>query len=48
MIRRRSNPSKDMIIGNINNDIRIIDKEDILYMFNNKKVGTRTKFKVFR
>lgn len=48
MIRRRSNPSKDMIIGNINDDIHVIDKEDILYMFSNKKVGTRTKFRIFK
>jgi hypothetical protein len=48
MIRRRSNPSKDMIIGNINDDIRIIDKEDIMTMFNNQKDGTRAKFRIFR
>ncbi|MBI6874716.1 hypothetical protein [Clostridium aciditolerans] len=48
MIRRRSNPSKDMIIGNINDDIRIIDKEDIMAMFNNQKDGTRAKFRIFR
>lgn len=48
MIRRRSNPSKDMIIGTINDDIRIIDKEDIMAMFNNQKDGTRAKFRIFR
>lgn len=47
MIKRRSNPSKDMIIGNMNDNIHVIDKEDIISMFNNKS-RTRTKFRIFK
>ncbi|MBV7273128.1 hypothetical protein [Clostridium thailandense] len=48
MRRRRNNPSKDTIIKSINNDIHVIDKEDILVMFNDKENGTRGKFKLFK
>lgn len=48
MRRRQNNSLKDTIIKGMNNDIYIIDKEDILVMFNDKKSGTRGKFRLFK
>lgn len=44
----QSNSLKNTIIKNMNDDIYVIDKEDILFMFRDKKNGTRDKFKLFK
>lgn len=46
MIKKRSDSLKNSVTKY--KDVCIIDKEDILAMFNHKEVRTRNKFSIFK